>query len=310
MNFDNKNFEEEIDFRKVKDNPIRWFGAVYPYFITVIVVVGLIYASKLNTINRNSIQPALFDSSKQLKELPFINGSSVKGIDIALIKSPSKEFMEKGKQAYTLTCSPCHGVEGKADGAASAALNPKPRNFSIADGWKNGRKFADIYKTVQEGLKGTAMTAYEFLPIEDKIAIVHYIRSLAADFPQLTDDEIVSLNASYGLTNDRVTPNQIPISKAINIIDGETNSIRARIIKLSDEIGADNSDAAVIFKKISTNRIKGLTQLVNNQLWKESPVSFVNMVANSGPKNGFCPRIAKFTSDEVTLVFNYLKSKI
>lgn len=30
---------------------------------------------------------------------------------------------------YTPLCSSCHGVDGKADGAASAAMNPKPRNF-------------------------------------------------------------------------------------------------------------------------------------------------------------------------------------
>ena len=30
---------------------------------------------------------------------------------------------------FNSLCSSCHGADGKADGAAAAAMNPKPRNF-------------------------------------------------------------------------------------------------------------------------------------------------------------------------------------
>ncbi len=36
----------------------------------------------------------------------------------------------KGKVAYATYCASCHGVGGKGDGAAAAALNPKPRDLT------------------------------------------------------------------------------------------------------------------------------------------------------------------------------------
>ncbi len=44
--------------------------------------------------------------------------------------------------------------------------------------------FSSIYKTLQEGIAGGAMIAYEFIPIEDRIAIIHYVRTFA-DYPKL-----------------------------------------------------------------------------------------------------------------------------
>lgn len=37
---------------------------------------------------------------------------------------------EKGAAAYKTYCAMCHGDTGKGDGLASAALTPKPRNFT------------------------------------------------------------------------------------------------------------------------------------------------------------------------------------
>lgn len=37
-----------------------------------------------------------------------------------------------GKAVYTRLCASCHGATGVGDGAAAAAINPKPRNFRDA----------------------------------------------------------------------------------------------------------------------------------------------------------------------------------
>ena len=37
---------------------------------------------------------------------------------------------EKGKSLYGKYCVSCHGAGGKGDGAAAAALNPKPRDLT------------------------------------------------------------------------------------------------------------------------------------------------------------------------------------
>ena len=36
-----------------------------------------------------------------------------------------------GKTIYDTNCSSCHGPGGKGDGPVGAALNPKPRDFSV-----------------------------------------------------------------------------------------------------------------------------------------------------------------------------------
>ncbi len=36
----------------------------------------------------------------------------------------------KGKEIYTKSCATCHGPAGKGDGAAAAALTPKPTNLA------------------------------------------------------------------------------------------------------------------------------------------------------------------------------------
>jgi len=47
-------------------------------------------------------------------------------------------------------CTTCHGMTGKGDGAASAALNPKPRDFSSA-AWQASVTDAHIEKVILEG---------------------------------------------------------------------------------------------------------------------------------------------------------------
>ena len=52
-----------------------------------------------------------------------------------------------GKSLFAAQCASCHGEHGRGDGPASAAIDPKPRNFTAALGWKNGRKPSQVFKT-------------------------------------------------------------------------------------------------------------------------------------------------------------------
>jgi len=47
-------------------------------------------------------------------------------------------------------CTTCHGATGKGDGAAAAALNPKPRDFSSAT-WQASVTDEHIEKVILEG---------------------------------------------------------------------------------------------------------------------------------------------------------------
>ena len=85
----------------------------------------------------------------------------------------------KGKTIFAAQCAMCHGNEGKGDGAAGAALTPKPRNF--ADKALMSKKTDDdLFKIVTKGSPNTGMAPYEkMLSEDDRWNAIAYIRTLA-----------------------------------------------------------------------------------------------------------------------------------
>ncbi|MEY4577848.1 MAG: hypothetical protein RL701_2551 [Pseudomonadota bacterium] len=51
---------------------------------------------------------------------------------------------------FSTRCATCHGQDGKGDGPAAKALNPKPRDYSDA-AWQKSVTDAQIKKTIVEG---------------------------------------------------------------------------------------------------------------------------------------------------------------
>lgn len=86
------------------------------------------------------------------------------------------ELIAHGKEQFKNQCVSCHGDVGQGNGPAAAGLNPKPRNFTVADGWKNGRKPSQIFVTLTKGLN--AMPSFGSLPSDDRWGLVHYVRTL------------------------------------------------------------------------------------------------------------------------------------
>jgi len=99
-------------------------------------------------------------------------------VDVATLIVETPESIDRGKTLYAVNCTSCHGAAGGGDGAAAAALNPKPRDFTTPEGWKFGSGVARITRTLTEGSPGTAMAAYQAIPMADRIAMAHYVRSL------------------------------------------------------------------------------------------------------------------------------------
>ena len=68
-------------------------------------------------------------------------------------------------------------------------------------------------KLLQEGIAGGAMIAYEFIPVEDRIAIIHYIQTFA-DYPKITKDEVAALDKTYELSKGINSPSNISLEMA------------------------------------------------------------------------------------------------
>jgi cytochrome c6 len=64
-------------------------------------------------------------------------------------KAPKADLVA-GKKVFETYCVACHGAAGKGDGAAAAALNPKPRDFTDAT-YMKGRTDEQLIKVITEG---------------------------------------------------------------------------------------------------------------------------------------------------------------
>jgi cytochrome c oxidase cbb3-type subunit 2 len=110
----------------------------------------------------------------------------VEGTRIALPRSP--EWIAYGKTVYERRCIACHGVRGDGNGwAATFLYRQRPRNFTLGEFKFRLTKGplptdADLLRTISRGVRGTAMPAWFELPLDDRLAVIQYIKYvLAAD---------------------------------------------------------------------------------------------------------------------------------
>ncbi len=96
---------------------------------------------------------------------------------LAAAPASSKDLIEKGKASFAINCVPCHGAAGAGDGAAAAALNPKPRNFKT-DAFKNGDTVDAVFKSVSEGIPTTPMVAFAHLKEDERWGLAYFVLEL------------------------------------------------------------------------------------------------------------------------------------
>lgn len=81
---------------------------------------------------------------------------------------------EQGKKVSVVNCASCHGAAGKGDGAAAAALNPKPADWTSKA--VQDQSDGTLFWKISNGRGG--MPPWKHLPENDRWALVNYIRSL------------------------------------------------------------------------------------------------------------------------------------
>lgn len=88
----------------------------------------------------------------------------------------AKGDAKAGKTVFAQNCATCHGATGKGDGAAAAALNPKPANFAKGK-FKYGSSDSAIAATIKNG-KGAMPPWGSVLSAKDIDNVVAYVKSL------------------------------------------------------------------------------------------------------------------------------------
>lgn len=104
------------------------------------------------------------------------------GIWVISVPAASKGDPGKGKEIYAKSCSGCHGPDGKGDGAAASAMNPKPANLADKTSMSKLDDKAVANVIVKGGAatgKSPLMPAFSQLKAQEVNDLVAYIRSLA-----------------------------------------------------------------------------------------------------------------------------------
>jgi mono/diheme cytochrome c family protein len=97
--------------------------------------------------------------------------------------SETRRQLQFGREVYATYCVGCHGEKGDGNGPAARYLDPKPRDFRVGK-----IKFAyvasgeaprdeDFVRVISHGLSGTAMPSFALLTMQERSAVVAYLRS-------------------------------------------------------------------------------------------------------------------------------------
>jgi mono/diheme cytochrome c family protein len=227
-------------------------------------------------------------------EYPPARGYELPPVDPETVLTASAELLNRGEALFRQNCASCHGGGGLGNGPASAGLRPSPRNFTRAEGWKNGYQLTGIYKTLSEGIAGSAMAAYDFMRAKDRMALAHYVRSLGA-FPHGPEDKEATdtLKRQFASAGE-VVPNRIPVSMAMERLEAEFTPAPP----LAVPAGGDDGHDGTLLERVIVDRARAAQTLALAPSWAESIASLARAVVPGVPGNGFSVCVATLSPAE------------
>ena len=111
----------------------------------------------------------------------------------------SMSLLERGRQRYDIYCSPCHGLSGYGDGMVAMRADQLQEGTwtpptSFHTDLIRERAAGHLYNTISNGIRN--MPAYgSQIPIDDRWAIVAYVRALQRSQNATIDDVPADLQA-------------------------------------------------------------------------------------------------------------------
>jgi len=301
--------KEEIDFKELARKPGKLFGYLYGYFLAVLVLLGLLYIWNLSATGKNEVTPAaLADSSAFRRDIPFQSPREIPPVDVMTAGKPSPEAVERARGLYSANCASCHGETGLGDGPAGLVMNPKPRNFHASEGWTNGRKASEIYKTLEEGIVKNGMASFNYIPPADRFALAHLVRTFMLNPPADSSDDLMALEASYQLSKGTSTAGTIPVKKATRLLVAENGPAMERLAA-AEALFADKQDdpGAMLLRSVVKDERRALYCLVVNSLPEGNVDDLVKTLCTDPQSMGFSGSVAQLTSEDWSALYQFVE---
>jgi mono/diheme cytochrome c family protein len=226
-------------------------------------------------------------------EVPPSKGKDLPPVDPATVMTATPKLLARGEVLFRQNCTSCHGDAGRGDGPAVASLNPKPRNFAQPDKWTRGFRITDIFTTVTIGVKGTGMAPFDFVVPADRMALVHYVRSLGS-FDHGPEDAKATEELAQQFRSKGVhIPNRIPVTMAIKKMVQEQTQVPALRLP-TDE---DKSPAAELLRSVIADPARA-ANTVASTTHRTDRLAVARAWAAGAPSNGFAPALAGMSMAE------------
>jgi len=218
-------------------------------------------------------------------EYPSATKEIIPPIDPKTVMTPNPELMARGKAVYAQSCATCHGPEGKGDGPGGKGLTPPPRNFTANAAWKNGTRLEDIYRTLEEGLKGSSMVSYNYLSKRDRMALAHVVQSLGSFEHTPSDPKaLVTLEKLFASAGE-VIPSRIPVGQAINHLLAEA--------PMAPGLGVRDENS--ILQEAILDSTRAAQTLAGIPGWRASDQALAKGILPGLRSNGFAPAVATYS---------------
>ena len=287
----------EFEFIDLIRHPWKLFGYSYLYVLALLGGLGFYYISQLTIVGKNNIMPAVPpDSAMLVQDIPMQPASAVPPVDVKKVGISTTQLVARGREIFRASCVGCHGETGSGDGAAGATLNPPPRNFHKSEGWVNGTKVSQVYKTLQEGISRSGMSAFNYVPPEDRFALAHYIRTLVPVPAMDTPEDIALLESTYQLSIGSTTAAQIPVRVAMKHVIEESKGNVEHLQAAIKSVHASPSKGAVLFRSCAANELKVVAFLIGQK--GQDAESLERIIARDPIGSGFKASIVLLSKED------------
>ena len=115
-----------------------------------------------------------------------------------------------GRDLYEDNCADCHGLSGKGDGKEAHRFKQKPQDFT-----SGSFKFRstptgslptdeDIFRSITEGIRGTAMLGQIHLSDKKRWLLVDYIKTFSSNFSEAVPQPVIEIIAPHEKTDSLI----------------------------------------------------------------------------------------------------------